>query len=417
MGGKGLHQRPISPLLEMTTDMGYRRRGESHESATGMGILLIEDQEQDRFLVKKLLQKQAPENQDYALHWRASLLEGLEYLENPEHAVHCILLDLNLPDARGLEVLLRIKKAHPHIPIIIMTGLEDEKTLESAVRFGAHSYIIKKDIARSADIWARIVEAIFSAASPGAGHSVVPHRECRFSLDAEHNVTTWDESCELITSWPADRIIGKPLEMLSVKGFRDDIHEALNEPHAHLDKAIEFDAVSISGDILRLELSAFADTSGDAQQVVWQLSLPADELESTIATQVLNAVVHLSQEMLLVFDTDGRIHRCSDTAARLLGVKKAEIIGNRVHDLTDISSSNLSRNLLRSIRQGQAFNAETYAFTGSGDYPLSLQLSATPLRDNFGGLIGGCLIASLPTKRASSYADGVAEWRKDVADS
>jgi len=397
--------------------MGYRRRGESHESATGMSILLIEDQEQDRFLVKKLLEKQAPENQDYTLHWRASLLEGLEYLGQPEHSVHCILLDLNLPDARGLEVLLRIKKAHPHIPIIIMTGLEDEKTLESAVRFGAHSYIIKKDIARAANIWEQIISAIFSAASSAAGNSIVPHRVCRFSLDADNNVASWDESCELITSWPADKIIGKPLETLTVKGFRDDIHTVLNEPHAHIDKPIEFDAVSVTGDIIRLELSAFAESSGGSELLGWQLSLPADELENTIANQVLNAVVQLSEEMLMVFDTDGRVHRCSDTSARMLGLKKADIIGNRVRDLTDISSTNHSRTMLRSIRQGQPFSAEAYAFTGTGDYPVTLQLKATPLRDNFGGLIGGCLIAAPVAKQTSNYAASVAQWRKEVADS
>ncbi len=397
--------------------MGYRRRGESHESATGMSILLIEDQEQDRFLVRKLLEKQAPENQDYALHWRASLLEGLEYLGQPEHSVHCILLDLNLPDARGLEVLLRIKKAHPKIPIIIMTGLEDEKTLESAVKFGAHSYIIKKDIARAVNIWEQIVGAIFSAASSGAGKSIVPHRVCRFSLDAAHNVASWDESCELITSWPADKIVGKPLETLTVKGFRDDIHTVLNEPHAHIDKPIEFDAVSISGDIIRLELSAFAESSGGSELLGWQLSLPADELENTIANQVLNAVVLLSEEMLMVFDTDGRVHRCSDTSARMLQLKKADIIGNYLKDLTDTTSSNLGRTLLRSIRQGQPFSAEAYAFKGAGSSPVSLQLKATPLRDNFGGLIGGCLIAMRGAQRPSSYAAGVAQWLKDISDS
>ncbi len=383
--------------------MTVKRRGESVESLSGINILLIEDQEQDRFIVQKLLEKQAPKNQDYTLQWCTSLLEGIEYLSTAENDVHCILLDLNLPDARGLEVLLRIKKIKKNVPIIIMTGLEDEKTLEAAVKFGAHSYIIKKDIARSANIWTHIIDAVFSSTPAAAPYSVIPKRECRFSVNAHLDVATWDESCELVTSWPAEKVVGKPLESLSVKGFRSDIHAALMQPHAHLDKPIEFDLVSINGDIVRLELSAFADTSGNAKQAVWRLSVPADELATTIASQVVNAVVKLSEEMLLIFDTDGRVHRCSDTAASLLGAPRSAIVGSQIRDLTDISSSNLSRMLLRSIRQGQTYFAEKYAFTGPGEYPLMFRLKASPLRDNFGGLIGGCLIANpLPVDKRPS---------------
>lgn len=376
--------------------MTINRRGEAGESVSGINILLIEDQEQDRFIVRKLLEKQAPTNQEYTLETRPALLEGIALLQSPDHDIHVILLDLNLPDARGLEVLLRIKKVNKHIPIIIMTGLEDEKTLEAAIQFGAHSYIIKKDIARSANIWERIVDAVFSTTGGIKNGHPVPKRECRFSVDANFHVASWDESCELITSWPADRIIGKPLENLSVKGFRNDIREALTQPQAHLNRPIEFDLVSINGDILSLELSAFADASGDTDQTVWRLSLPADELANTIASQVVNAVVELSEELLLIFDTDGRIHRCSATASELLGAPRAEIVGSHIRTMADISSSNLCRTLLRAIRQGQSFSAEKFAFTGPGDYPLFFRLKATPLRDNFGGLIGGCLIA-IPT--------------------
>lgn len=388
--------------------MRNKRRGEAGETVSGINILLIEDQEQDRFLVGKLLEKQAPTNQEYSLEWCASLLDGIEFIKDPAHDIHCVLLDLNLPDARGLDVLLRIKKVNPHIPIIIMTGLEDEKTLEAAVRFGAHSYIVKKDIARSANIWERIIEAVFSANTGAATYTDVPKRECHFGVDAKLNVATWDESCELLTSWPADRVLGKPLKSLSVTGFQADIQEALTRPHAHLNKPIEFDLVGTDGELRRLALSAVADFSGDAKQTVWRFALPADELASNIASQVVNAVVRLSEEMLLIFDTDGRIHRCSETAARLLGAKRTEIVGSQIREMTDISSSNHSRVLLRSIRQGQSYAEDRYAFTGSGEYPLIFRLKATPLRDNFGGLIGGCLIAHPLPQQGEPTAASVA---------
>ena len=54
-----------------------------------------------------------------------------------------ILLDLNLPDSAGLDTLARVQARAPAIPIVIMTGLDDERLAMEGVRTGAQDYIFK----------------------------------------------------------------------------------------------------------------------------------------------------------------------------------------------------------------------------------------------------------------------------------
>ena len=55
----------------------------------------------------------------------------------------CVLLDLNLPDANGIAALERIKGADPNLPIVVLTGLNDEHFGMSAVASGAQDYLVK----------------------------------------------------------------------------------------------------------------------------------------------------------------------------------------------------------------------------------------------------------------------------------
>jgi CheY-like chemotaxis protein len=63
-----------------------------------------------------------------------------------EHAVDIILLDLGLPDAQGLEAVRAPMRAAPHIPLVVLTGLDDERVAAQALQEGAQDYLIKGQI-------------------------------------------------------------------------------------------------------------------------------------------------------------------------------------------------------------------------------------------------------------------------------
>ena len=65
-----------------------------------------------------------------------------------ESTPELILLDIVLPKKSGMEVLEELKKDEKlkHIPVIILTNLDDEETISKAVALGARGYLLKADI-------------------------------------------------------------------------------------------------------------------------------------------------------------------------------------------------------------------------------------------------------------------------------
>lgn len=57
-----------------------------------------------------------------------------------------ILADLNLPDSSGFDTFLQVKKHAPGIPIVVLTGLDDDQVAIRAVEFGAQDYLVKDSL-------------------------------------------------------------------------------------------------------------------------------------------------------------------------------------------------------------------------------------------------------------------------------
>jgi signal transduction histidine kinase len=113
-------------------------------------ILLIEDNPGDAQLLRAVLSE--IQGIPFALEWADRLSKGLERLA--DRGIEAILLDLGLPDSQGLETFVKVQAEAPDLPIIILSGLDDEATAIEAVRRGAEDYLVKghlagKQIARS----------------------------------------------------------------------------------------------------------------------------------------------------------------------------------------------------------------------------------------------------------------------------
>lgn len=103
-------------------------------------VLLIEDNPDDVLLLRDFLAK-SPE-QIEILHCER-LAEALESLDNGQTEVDAVLLDLGLPDTQGLETFNQVRRQAPRIPIVVLTGMDDEELASQAVRAGAQDYLVK----------------------------------------------------------------------------------------------------------------------------------------------------------------------------------------------------------------------------------------------------------------------------------
>ena len=106
-----------------------------------MRLLLIEDNPADARLVQEYVRDAAP---DWKLVWRETLDAGIDEARAGDSDV--VLLDLSLPDSHGIETFCHMRREVPHVPIVVLTGLEDERLAASALRQGAQDYLPKNDM-------------------------------------------------------------------------------------------------------------------------------------------------------------------------------------------------------------------------------------------------------------------------------
>ncbi|GAB2748102.1 SpoIIE family protein phosphatase [Amycolatopsis magusensis] len=104
-----------------------------------MSVLLIEDDDGDALLVEEML---ADALEPTTLQRVVTLAEALA---TPIRA-DCVLLDLALPDAMGLDSVARIRRAAPGTAVVVLTGRADERTGQAAVAAGAQDYLVKNQV-------------------------------------------------------------------------------------------------------------------------------------------------------------------------------------------------------------------------------------------------------------------------------
>lgn len=102
-------------------------------------ILLIEDNPGDAYLIEEYLEEFA--NFSYELTIVETLHEALYVLKKRSFDV--MLLDLELPDSNGINTFLSVHNKNPLIPVIILTGLNDEKVGTCVMKEGAHDFLVK----------------------------------------------------------------------------------------------------------------------------------------------------------------------------------------------------------------------------------------------------------------------------------
>jgi len=107
-----------------------------------VSILLIEDNPGDRRLIQEMLAEAA--NVTFNVQYAERLEAGLECLG--QNGAEVILLDLGLPDSQGLETLRTVHARASEMPIVVLTGLNDEMIGVRAINEGAQDYLIKGQV-------------------------------------------------------------------------------------------------------------------------------------------------------------------------------------------------------------------------------------------------------------------------------
>ncbi|KGK43405.1 hypothetical protein LH51_00045 [Nitrincola sp. A-D6] len=141
-------------------------------------MLLVEDEPGDVALIRLYLQEKSMDA--FSLEVVGSLAEATQLLDQSRSLPDVILLDLNLPDSEGMVTLLSMREKSMDIPIVVLTGIDDTRWIQTALRSGAQDYLVKGTDGRALrkalryaivrherDQTARLSEAVFNITDTG----------------------------------------------------------------------------------------------------------------------------------------------------------------------------------------------------------------------------------------------------------
>jgi PAS domain S-box-containing protein len=199
-----------------------------------VNILLVDDDPKDRRLVKVILGRSYRPGQ-YGVETAGTLSDAAKYLSNGTYDI--VLLDLNLPDSRGIDTVQRAREANPDVPIVVLTGLDDDETGLEAIRKGAEDYLVKGNSLehmlvrtiryslerRRARQRLRETENRFRSVVQTAGSAI-------FILSPEYRILEWNEQAEHLYGWQRQEVLNKDyLELFVPDETRDRVAFEIRE--------------------------------------------------------------------------------------------------------------------------------------------------------------------------------------------
>jgi CheY-like chemotaxis protein len=107
-----------------------------------ISMLIVEDNPGDADLIKEYLRE--VNTNRYKIEEAATMNGAVGALARKN--IDLVLLDLSLPDSKGLDTLRTVTANFPQVVIVILTGLQDEQVALQAVRYGAQDYLEKNQI-------------------------------------------------------------------------------------------------------------------------------------------------------------------------------------------------------------------------------------------------------------------------------
>ena len=104
-------------------------------------VMVVEDDDVDYRRVERALTRHDCRDVAFELVRATSMKSATEQLA--EITVDVIMLDLNLPDSRGLKTVTEVQGLAPGVPIVALTGLDDDRVAINVVQAGAADYLNK----------------------------------------------------------------------------------------------------------------------------------------------------------------------------------------------------------------------------------------------------------------------------------
>ncbi len=195
----------------MGDKMNDVKNGPSHNGPQ-FRVLQIEDDKQYAYLVREHLHLTRPNT--FTVERTARLADGMDQLGRG--GFDMVLLDLDLPDSKGLDSLAAVVEIFPEVPVVVLTGHDDEAMAVEALQGGAQDYLVKSRT-EPGIVGRALLHAVQRSLARGARSALarqVKDGHARF-LDlleqSEDSIVILDEHFEAVfVNGAAERVFARP---------------------------------------------------------------------------------------------------------------------------------------------------------------------------------------------------------------
>ena len=195
-------------------------------------VLLVEDNPGDALLLRRMFREEG---------FRGMEVVHVESMREAKiclaaNAIDIVLLDLGLPDAHGLDALRQARIASPHMPLVVLSGLDDDSVALQAMQEGAQDYLTKGQIeprellrAMRYAVERKVIEETLFTEKERAQVTLDSIGDGVVCADIEGNITFLNLVAETLTGWSFLEVNGRPIaEVLRI--INATTREAIPDP-------------------------------------------------------------------------------------------------------------------------------------------------------------------------------------------
>ena len=196
------------------------------KESENLQILLVEDNPADERLIREMLLDTRLRH--FELLCARNLADGIKQSSEVDYDV--VLLDLTLPDSRGLETFTTFHQHARTLPIIVLTGMDDNVLALAAVEHGAQDYLSKNAI-DSAIIERSINYAVMRKQLEEQVHlqatALQSAANAIFITDREGLIEWVNHAFTQITGYSKDDVVGQSPRILKSGQYSSDFYDAM----------------------------------------------------------------------------------------------------------------------------------------------------------------------------------------------